>query len=62
MKFVEAVDWVEKEIVNLANKPDVKKEEGILHEEEIKANRNRLKEKLINGPIGSMLSRWNRNG
>ena len=50
IKFVEAVDWVEKEIVNLANRPDVKKEEGILSEEEIKANRIRLKAKLINGP------------
>jgi len=50
IKFVEAVDWVEKEIVNLANKPDVKKEEGILCEEEIKANRIRLKAKFINGP------------
>jgi hypothetical protein len=50
IKFVEAVDWVEKEIVKLANKPDVKKEEGILSEEEIKANRARLKTKLINSP------------
>ncbi len=50
IKFVKAVDWVEKEIVNLANKPDVKKEEGILCEEEIKANRIRLKAKFINGP------------
>lgn len=50
VKFAEAVDWVEKEIVNLANKPDVKKEEGILCEEEIKANRIRLKAKFINGP------------
>lgn len=50
IKFVEAVEWVEKEIVNLANKQDVKKEEGILSEEEIKANRVRLKTKLINGP------------
>lgn len=50
VKFAEAVDWVEREIVNLANKPDVKKEEGILSEVEIKANRIRLKAKLINGP------------
>lgn len=50
VKFVEAVDWVEKEIVNLANKPDVKKEEGILSEEKIKATRIRLKAKLLNGP------------
>ena len=50
VKFAEAVDWVEKEIVELANKPDMKKEEQILSEEVIKANRNRLKEKLINGP------------
>jgi hypothetical protein len=42
IKFVEAVDWVEKEIVNLANSPDAKKEEGILSEEKIKANRIRL--------------------
>lgn len=50
IKFAEAVDWVEKEIVNLANKPNVKKEEGILSGEEIKTNRIRLKAKLINGP------------
>lgn len=50
VKFAEAVDWVEREIVDLANKPDVKKEEGILSEVEIKANRIRLKAKLINGP------------
>ncbi|MEK6750630.1 MAG: hypothetical protein AABZ00_00080 [Chloroflexota bacterium] len=50
VKFVDAVDWVEKEIVELANEPDVKKEGRILSEEEIKANRIRLKEKLINGP------------
>lgn len=51
VNFAEAVNWVEKEIVNLANKPDVKKDEGILSEEEIKANRIRLKAKLINGPF-----------
>lgn len=50
VKFVEAVDWVEKEIVELANEPDVKKEGRILSDEEIKANHIRLKEKLINGP------------
>lgn len=50
IKFVEAVEWVENEIVNLANKPDVKKEEGILSDVEIKANRIGLKAKLINGP------------
>jgi hypothetical protein len=50
VNFAEAVDWVEKEIVNLANKPDVKKDEAILSEEEIIANRIRLKGKLINGP------------
>jgi hypothetical protein len=50
VKFIEAVDWIEKEIVNLANKPNVKKEEGILGEEEIKANRIRLRAKLIKGP------------
>jgi hypothetical protein len=50
VKFAEAVDWVEREIVDLANKPYVKKEEGILSEVEIKANRIRLKAKLINGP------------
>lgn len=48
-KFIEAVDWVEKEIVNLANEPDVKKEVGILSEDEIKTNCLRLKTKLING-------------
>lgn len=50
IKFVEAVDWVEKEIVNLANEPDVKKEGQILSDEEIHANRVHLKMKLINGP------------
>jgi hypothetical protein len=50
VKFADAVDWVEREIVELANEPDVKKEEGILSEEEIKANRIRLKAKLINRP------------
>jgi hypothetical protein len=50
IKFVKAVDWVEKEIVNLANEPDVKKEGQILSEEETRANRIRLKEKLNNGP------------
>ena len=50
IKFIEAVDWVEKEIVNLANEPDAKEEGGILSEDEIKTNRLRLKTKLINGP------------
>lgn len=50
IKFVEAVDWVEKEIVNLANEQDMKKEGRILSDEEINANRVRLKTKLINGP------------
>lgn len=50
VKFIDAVDWVEKEIVEVANKPDAKKEGRILSEEEIKANRIHLKEKLINGP------------
>lgn len=50
IKFIEAVDWVEKEIVNLANEPDVKKEVGILSEDEITTNRLRLKTKIINGP------------
>lgn len=50
IKFIEAVDWVEKEIVNLANEPVVKKEVGILSEDEIRTSRLRLKTKLINGP------------
>ncbi len=50
IKFVEAVDWVEKEIVNLANEPEVKKKGRILSDEEIHANRVRLKTKLMNGP------------
>ena len=50
VKFADAVDWVEREIVKLANEPDVKNEGEILGEEEIKANRLRLKTKLINGP------------
>jgi len=51
IKFAEAVDWVEKEIVHLANEPDMIKEERILSNEEIHANRARLKTKLINGPF-----------
>jgi hypothetical protein len=50
IKFIEAVDWVENEIVNLANELAVKKEESILSDEEIHTNRVRLKMKLINGP------------
>jgi hypothetical protein len=50
IKLIEAVDWVEKEIVNLANEPDAKEGGGILSEDEIKTNRQRLKTKLINGP------------
>jgi len=50
VRFAEAVDWVEKEIVNLANEADVKKEEGILSDEELHVNRVRLRTKLINGP------------
>jgi hypothetical protein len=50
IKFVEAVDWVEKEIVNLASEPEVKKKGRILSDEEIHANRVRLKTKLMNGP------------
>jgi hypothetical protein len=50
IKLIEAVDWVEKEIVNLANEPDAKEDGGILSEDEIKTNRLRLKTKLINGP------------
>ena len=50
IKFIKAVEWVEKGIVNLANEPDAKEEGGILSEDEIKTNRVRLKTKLINGP------------
>jgi len=50
LKFAEAVDWVEKEIVKLANESDVKQEGRILSDEEISANRIRLKAKLLNGP------------
>ncbi|MCL4528204.1 MAG: hypothetical protein M1282_02180 [Chloroflexi bacterium] len=50
VKFDSSVDWVEQEIVNLANEPDVKKEGRALSDEEIGANRVRLKTKLINGP------------
>jgi hypothetical protein len=49
MKFAEAVEWVEREIVELANETDVKKERRILSDEEIHTNRVRLKAKLING-------------
>ena len=48
--FADGVDWVEKEIVELANEPEVKKAEQFLSEEEIRANRIRLKEKLFQGP------------
>ena len=47
--FADGVDWVEKEIVELANEPEVKKAVEFLSEEEIRANRIRLKEKLIHG-------------
>lgn len=50
VKFDEAVDWVEKKIINLADEPDVKKVGRVLSDEEIDANRVRLKMKLINGP------------
>lgn len=50
IKFVKAVDWVEKEIVNLASEPEVKKKGRILSDEEIHTNRIRLKTKLMNGP------------
>ncbi len=51
VKLAEAVDWVEKEIVELANQPEVEKERQFLSAEEKKANRMRLKEKLRNGPF-----------
>lgn len=50
VKLVEAVDWVESEIIELANAPDVQQKRQVLSKEEIQENRNRLKEKLINGP------------
>lgn len=51
MKFIDAVEWVEKEIVELANEPDLEKEERFLSKEQIQANRIRLKAKLKNGPF-----------
>ena len=51
LKFADAVEWVEKEIVELANKPDLEKEERILSKKKIQGNRIRLKAKLINGPF-----------
>lgn len=51
VKLAEAVDWVEKEIVELANQPEVKKERQFLSSEEKKANQMCLKEKLRNGPF-----------
>lgn len=51
VKFADAVGWVEKEIVELVNEPDVEKEERFLSKEEIQANRIRLKAKLKNGPF-----------
>jgi hypothetical protein len=50
VKLADAVDWVEKEIVELANQPAVEQERHFLSAEEKKANRLRLKEKLRNGP------------
>lgn len=41
---------MEKEIVELANQPEVKKERQILSKEEIKANHIRLIESLRKGP------------
>ena len=49
MKFADSVEWVEKEIVELANEPDLEKEERFLSMEQIQANRIRLKAKLKNG-------------
>jgi len=50
VKLAEAVDWVEKEIVEFANQPEVETARQILSDEEIKANRTHLKEKLRKGP------------
>jgi hypothetical protein len=51
LKIAEAVEWVEEKIVQVANEPEDKKESQFLSQEEIKANRLRLKQKLINGPF-----------
>lgn len=50
VKLAEAVGWVEKAIVELANEPSAEKQARIRSHEEIKANHVRLKEKLINSP------------
>jgi hypothetical protein len=50
VKLAEAVDWVEKAIVELANERSAEKQARIQSHEEIKANHVRLKEKLINSP------------
>jgi hypothetical protein len=51
VKLAEAVDWVEKEIVELANLPGVEEEWQFLSAEEKKANQMSLKEKFMNGPF-----------
>ncbi|MCZ7547690.1 MAG: hypothetical protein M5U11_00845 [Anaerolineales bacterium] len=50
LKLAEAVDWVEKAIVELANEPSAEKQARIRSHEEIEADHVRLKEKLINSP------------
>jgi hypothetical protein len=50
-KFVDAVEWVEKEIVELANQPQIPEPATLfLTPDQIETNRNKLKEKLRRGP------------
>lgn len=52
LKLLEAVEWIEKEIVDLANQPDVPgRAPHFLPEEQIEANRARLRKKLLDTPF-----------
>lgn len=52
LKLLEAVEWIEKEIVDLANQPEVpERAPHFLPEEQIQANRARLRKKLLDTPF-----------
>lgn len=50
-KILEAVEWVEKELVELANEPEKEELPRFRTEQQKTADRARLKQKLINGPF-----------
>jgi hypothetical protein len=51
LKLEEAVEWVEKELIELANQPDEEGQLRIRTEQQREANRVRLHHKLLNGPF-----------